>query len=279
MVVTFVHVVLVLPGQILSLFPLKKNEWSAMSILIGFLAGFFGGLVGVGGAVIMIPFMVGIMKIGQHKAHGTSLVALVFTGVSGAITYALKGSVDIMASLLIAATAVFAARYGVLFAHVLPEWKLKRAFGGFLIFVSALMVIKPFLSHLASPATGLMKAIILLIAGVFTGFLSGMMGVGGGAIMVAAMVLLAGFGQHIAQGSSMLAMIPAGASGAYTYWRLGNVETKLLSGLIPGILIGTFVGGSLALAIPDGSLRTIFAAVLTWMGVRNLRTPAPSMNE
>ena len=81
-----------------------------MSILIGCLAGFFGGLVGVGGAVIMIPFMVGIMKIGQHKAHGTSLVALVFTGVSGAITYALKGSVDIMASLLMAVTAVFAAR-------------------------------------------------------------------------------------------------------------------------------------------------------------------------
>jgi len=110
MAVPFVHVVLVLPGQILSLFPHKKNEWSAMSILIGFLAGFFGGLVGVGGAVIMIPFMVGIMKIGQHKAHGTSLVALVFTGVSGAITYALKGSVDIMASLLMAVTAVFAAR-------------------------------------------------------------------------------------------------------------------------------------------------------------------------
>jgi len=110
MAVTFVHVVLVLPGQILSLFPHKKNEWSAMSILIGFLVGFFGGLVGVGGAVIMIPFMVGIMKIGQHKAHGTSLVALVFTGVSGAITYALKGSVDIMASLLMAVTAVFAAR-------------------------------------------------------------------------------------------------------------------------------------------------------------------------
>jgi len=250
-----------------------------MSFLVGILAGFFGGLVGVGGAVIMIPFMVGVMKIGQHKAHGTSLVALVFTGISGAVTYALKGSVDIMASVLMAATAVFAARYGVLFAHVLPEWKLKRAFGGFLIFVSIFMLTKPYLYHMASPATGLMKVMVLLVAGVFTGFLSGMMGVGGGAIMVAAMVLFAGFGQHIAQGSSMLAMIPAGASGAYTYWRLGNVVTGILSGLIPGVLIGTFIGGSLALAIPDAALRVIFAAVLTWMGTRNLRTPKPQMNE
>jgi len=250
-----------------------------MSFLVGVLAGFFGGLVGAGGAVIMIPFMAGVMKIGQHKAHGTSLVALVFTGLSGAVTYSLKGSVDVWASFLLAITAIFAARYGVLFAHVLPEWKLKRAFGGFLIFISALMLIKPYLSHLASPTTGLMKISVLLLAGVFTGFLSGMMGVGGGAIMVAAMVLLAGFGQHIAQGSSMLVMVPTGASGAYTYWRLGNVEVKLLYGLIPGILIGTFGGGSLALAIPDGTLRVIFAAVLTWMGIRSMRTAEPAHGE
>ena len=56
-----------------------------MSFLIGFLAGIFGGLVGLGGGVIMIPLMVGILKLDQHKAHGTSLVALVFTGISGAI--------------------------------------------------------------------------------------------------------------------------------------------------------------------------------------------------
>ena len=244
-----------------------------ISFLIGLIAGIFGGLVGLGGGVVMIPLMVGFLKLSQHKAHGTSLVALVFTGLSGAITYSLKGSVDIAASLLLAATAIFTARAGAHYAHALPEWKLKKAFGAFLIFVSLLLLLKPYLSGIISPTTGFVKIIVLLTTGVFTGFLSGMMGVGGGTIMVPAMVLLAGFGQHIAQGISLLAMVPAGGVGAFTHWRLGNVTGGLLVGLIPGILLGTYLGGTLAHLLPDYILRIIFAIVLIWTGFRYVKTP------
>jgi hypothetical protein len=246
-----------------------------MNLFIGLLAGIFGGLVGLGGGVIMIPLMVGFLKLGQHRAHGTSLVALVFTGISGAVTYAMKGSVDITAALFLAVTAVVTARSGAHFAHALPEWKLKRAFGGFLIFVSVLLLLKPYLSHVIGSASGWGKAVVLLVTGAFTGFLSGMMGVGGGTIMVPAMVLLAGFGQHMAQGSSLLAMVPAGGAGAYAHWRLGNVEAKLLPGLIPGILLGTYLGGTLAHRLPEGALRVVFAAVLIWTGGRYIKTRAP----
>jgi uncharacterized membrane protein YfcA len=119
------------------------------------------------------------------------------------------------------------------------------------------------------------KILVLLLTGVFTGFLSGMMGVGGGTIMVPSMVLLAGFSQHTAQGSSLLAMVPAGAVGAFTHWRLGNVNTGILTGLVPGILAGTFLGGSLAHFMSEDILRVIFAAVLVWTGVRYLRAPVP----
>jgi len=244
-----------------------------VSLLIGLVAGIFGGLVGLGGGVVMIPLMVGFLRMSQHKAHGTSLVALVFTGVSGAITYALKGSIDVVASVLIATTAIFTARAGAHYAHALPEWKLKRAFGAFLIFVSALLLLKPYLSFISVSATGFNKIIILLITGIFTGFLSGMMGVDGGTIMVPAMVLLAGIGQHTAQGVSLLAMIPAGGVGAYTHWKLGNVTTNLIIGLIPGIILGTYVGGTLAHLLPDNSLRLIFALVLILTGFRYVKTP------
>jgi len=238
----------------------------------------FGGLVGLGGGVVMIPLMVGVLKLTQHQAHGTSLVALVFTGVAGAITYYMQGKVDLMASVLLAATAIFTARLGAHFAHALPEWKLKRSFGGFLIFVSILLLLKPYLASIAHPVSGgVAKMVVLMLAGVLTGFLSGMMGVGGGTIMVPAMVLLAGMGQHIAQGSSLLAMVPAGAVGAHAHWKLGNVVTKILPGLIPGIFIGTYFGGSLALILSEGALRVIFAAVLIWTGVRYLRTKAPKI--
>jgi len=244
-------------------------------LFIGFIAGIFGGLVGLGGGVVMIPLMVGILKMSQHQAHGTSLVALVFTGIAGAITYALKGSIDIVASVLLASTAIFTARAGAHYAHALAEWKLKRAFGGFLIAVSLLLLSKPYLSFLSEPTSGVAKIATLLFTGVFTGFLSGMMGVGGGTIMVPAMVLLAGFTQHIAQGVSLLAMVPAGGVGAFTHWRLGNVKTVLLKSLVPGILIGTYLGGTLAHVLSEGALRLSFAAVLIWTGTRYLRTKAP----
>lgn len=248
-----------------------------MSFIIGLVAGTFGGLVGLGGGIIMVPLMVALLKTGQHKAHGTSLIALVFTGIAGAATYALRGSVDILAAALLASTAVFTARTGARYANALPEWKLKKSFGAFMILVTVLLLLKPSLSQIANPFTGWLKIAALLVTGVFTGFLSGMMGVGGGTIMVPSMVLLTGFTQHTAQGSSLLAMIPAGGAGALTHWRLGNVNAAILPGLISGILIGTFLGSNLAHFISEGNLRVIFAAVLVWTGIKYLKTPAPKL--
>lgn len=246
-----------------------------MSLFIGLMAGFFGGLIGVGGGIIMIPLMVGIIKLTQHQAHGTSLVALVFTGIAGAATYASKGSVDVLAAVLLASTAIFTARAGARYANALPEWKLKRSFGGFLILVAILLLAKPYLSGVFEPATGWYSIAFLLGTGIFTGFLSGMMGVGGGTIMVPAMVLLVGFSQYTAQGCALLAMVPIGAVGAYTHWKLGNVSTGLLPGLVPGILLGTWLGGTMAHALPEETLRIIFSAVLVWSGIKYLRTPRP----
>ncbi len=246
-----------------------------MSFLIGFLAGMFGGLVGLGGAVIIILFMVGILKMDQIKAHGTSLVALVFTGVAGTVAYGMQGSVDVTAAILLATTAMVTARAGARYAHALPEWQLKKSFGGFLLFVSLLLLLKPYFPHVQGMESGLPKILVLLLTGVFTGFLSGMMGVGGGSIMVPVLVLLVGFEQHLAQGTSLFAMIPAAAVGAYTHWKLGNVKTNLLMGLIPGILLGTYLGGTLAHVLSEAVLRIIFAAVLIWTGLRYLKSKMP----
>jgi uncharacterized membrane protein YfcA len=250
------------------------GRWT--SVLIGLVAGSFGGLVGLGGGVVMVPLMVGVAGLQQRQAHGTSLVALVFTGLVGAATYATKGQVEVLAAALLAVTATFTARLGARYAHVLPEWKLKRSFGAFLLVVAVILLARPWLAGPASPVGAWTKAGVLLSTGVFAGFLSGMMGVGGGSIMVPAMVLLAGFPQVLAQGSSLLAMVPAGAAGAYTHWRLGNVVGWLLPGLIPGILVGTFLGSSLAVRLPEQALRLVFAAVLVWTGSKYLRTRGPA---
>ncbi len=233
-----------------------------MNILIGIIAGILGGLAGVGGSVIMIPLMIIAHQISQKSAHGTSLVVLVFTGLSGAATYALKGSVDYQASLFLALTAMISVRSGARYCHVVPDARLRKYFGIFLLVVVFLLILKPFLPVPHYPVQGWIKITVLLAIGLFTGFLSGLLGVGGGAVMVPAMVLILGMSQHTAQGSSLLTMVPAGAVGAFTHWRLGNVQAKLLPGLICGIIAGTFIGGTAANLMPEQPLRILFAVVL-----------------
>jgi len=245
------------------------------SAAIGLITGAFGGLIGIGGGLIMIPLMVEILKLTQHKAHGTSLVALVFTGIGGATTYALHGAVDFTAATLLALTAVFTAPLGARYCNALAERKLRKYFGFFLIFCSVLLILKPYLVNFIGIAPAHVKTAVLLITGAMTGFLSGMMGVGGGTIMVPVMVILIGFTQHTAQGTSLLVMVPTGSIGAFTHWRMGNVATEMLVGLIPGIMLGTYLGGNFAYLFSDNILRLIFTVVILWMGIRYIKAPLP----
>ncbi len=244
-------------------------------LVIGLVAGAFGGLVGLGGGVVMVPMLVGLTKLRQQQAHGTSLVALVFTGLVGAATYWSRGLVDVAGAAMLAVPAVLTARLGARYAHALPEWKLRRAFGGFLVFVSILLLGKTWMPGGSVPTEGLALAVVLVPVGLLVGFLSGMMGVGGGNMMVPAMVLLASFPQVLAQGTSLLAMVPAGIVGAHAHWQLGNVARPLLPGIIPGILVGTLAGSALAMRLPELALRLAFAAILIYTGVKFLRTRRP----
>lgn len=221
----------------------------------------------------MVPMLSGIAGLSQRQAHGTSLAALVFTGVAGAATYAYAGTVDFWAAVALASTAVLSAGAGARSAHRLPAGKLKRYFGVFQLGIAALLLAKPWLMQGGVPSVW-MKIMWLLATGAVTGYLSGMMGVGGGSIMVPAMVLLAGMGQHVAQGSALLAMVPAGIAGASAHHRLGNVAGGTLWWLLPGIVAGTFAGGMGAAAMDADWLRVIFALVLVYAGTRYAIFPA-----
>jgi uncharacterized protein len=245
-----------------------------ISFAIGLAAGIFGGLIGLGGGIIMIPLLVGLLKLDQCRAHGTSLAVLIFTGISGAFTYGYHGQIDWTAAAALAVPAVFTATAGAHLADRLPDWKLKKAFGAFLIFCSALLLLKPLLTNMLGVLPGYASLAALIVTGVVTGFLSGLMGVGGGIIMVPAMILLAGFTQHAAQGTALLVMVPTGIVGAFTHWRLGNVSGELLIGMVPGIILGTALGGNIAQFIPDDPLRWMFVLVTVYMGWRYVRAVA-----
>jgi uncharacterized membrane protein YfcA len=239
--------------------------------LSGLAGGVLGGFVGVGGGVVMVPLMTHFLKLTQLQAHGTSLVAIIFTAAVGAATYALHGNADWKGALVLAVTAIFTARLGALFAHSLPEKKLKKSFGLFVVFVSLLLLVKAYLPISGHSLSFWGNILVFLAIGALTGFVSGMMGVGGGAVMVPPMVILGGMSQHLAQGTSLLAMIPISVSGAMTHYRLGNVRKDIVWGLAAGSLVGGYLGATGAKALPEPYLRFVFAGVGLWMGTRYLR--------
>lgn len=244
---------------------------------IGLIAGALGGLAGLGGGVIMIPLMTEVLRLRQQEAHGTSLIAVVFTAVAGSFVYYMHGSVDIPASALLAAVALGTVRFGAKYCCFLPEWKLKRQFGYFLLFVGLLLLLKPFLPTVAEATLPVwIRWSVLVFLGAFTGFISGMMGVGGGIFMVPMMVIFIGISQHTAQGISLLAMIPASALGAWTHWKAGNTRKKLIPGLIGGVLAGVYAGGVVAHLLPERELRFVFIMLLLYTATRYLRAkPKP----
>lgn len=246
------------------------------TLLIGLLSGGFGGLIGLGGGVVMIPLLIAYCGLSRHQSHATSLAAVIATGAMGAAAYAWKGEVDLMATLILASSAMVAARVGALTAPKVDALRLRRIFAGFLIAVSVLLVLKPLLAG-GQPTAGhafelnLVGSLCLALTGAAAGFVAGLLGIGGGSLMVPGMVLLVGMGQHLAQGTSLLAMVPAAAVGTWTHARAGTLVPRVLPGLIPGIVMGTLAGAMCAHHLPESWLRWLFAAFLVWMGARDLR--------
>lgn len=254
-----------------------KTFWICLGI--GLAAGGFGGLLGIGGGMIMVPLMLGVLKLSQHEAHGTSLIALVFTGLAGAMAYGLKGHVDYPAAAALALSAMTTVRAGARHAHALPAGTLRKWFGIFLIVCAALLFARPWLTVSGSVHPLPVQILILIITGAAAGFLSGMMGVGGGAVMIPAMVVFAGFGQHAAQGTSLLVMVPAGLTGSLAHYQLGHVVKKHLPGLISGILLGAFLGSLAANFVPDLPLRLVFMSGIVVMGIKYIVAKTPPENE
>lgn len=89
--------------------------------------------------------------------------------------------------------------------------------------------------------------------------------------MVPLMVLVGGMQQHMAQGTALMAMIPASFTGALTHYRLGNVRVDIAVGLSVGALIGGYLGATAAGGLPELYLRIVFACIGILMGVRYMK--------
>jgi uncharacterized membrane protein YfcA len=105
--------------------------------LIGVAAGFWGGLFGVGGGIIIVPALVLFMGVAQHRAHATSVAAIIASAAASVTPYGLHGDVDWHVASLLLVGSVVGAFFGARVASKIPEVWLAR---GFMVFVVAAAV-------------------------------------------------------------------------------------------------------------------------------------------
>ena len=107
-----------------------------------------------------------------------------------------------------------------------------------------------------------------LILGLLAGAASGLIGIGGGVIIVPALVLFFGFSEHLAQGTTLAIMIPPiGILAAYEYYKHGYVNLPAAALICLGFLVGGFLGSKLAINLADGLLQRIFGIAIVAIGI------------
>ena len=122
-----------------------------------------------------------------------------------------------------------------------------------------------------------LEILALLAIGLTAGLLAGLLGIGGGVVMVPAMVLIVGLDQHVAQGTSLLVIIPAAAFGSFTHYRHGRLAIRDAAALAVGGVLGAVLGSVTALSLGDQLLRKLFAILILGVAVRLLMTRRPAV--
>ena len=109
----------------------------------------------------------------------------------------------------------------------------------------------------------------LLVLGLLAGYFSGMVGIGGGIIIVPALIFIFGFSQYAAQGTTLALLVPPiGILAAMRYYQDGYVDIKTAAIICVGFVLGGYLGSATAVNIPQDTLRKIFAVVLVLIGIK-----------
>ena len=113
--------------------------------------------------------------------------------------------------------------------------------------------------------------VLLILIGLAAGFLSGLVGIGGGVIIVPALVILLGFSQKLAQGTSLgILLLPVGILAVMQYYKQGYLNVNYVAIVATAFVLGSFLGSKLALSLSDEKMKKIFAIVMLVIAIKML---------
>lgn len=259
-------------------------------ILISIATAFIGSLVGLGGGAILIPallflnqFLPGFAWATPQAIVGVSLIAMVFTALSSTMAYYKAGRVDYRTGLIFLIGSIPGSIIGSWFNSLIQTDSFTLYFGILMIFISALLFIKrkpvqkTFDPADKSVRTFSIDGVVLhykiniyavIVISLIVGMLSGLFGIGGGSIMVPAMILLFSFPPHIATATSMFMILFVSLIGASSHIVLGHIEWHYALAFIPGAWIGGRLGAITNQRLNGETIKWVLRIMIVIIGIR-----------
>jgi uncharacterized membrane protein YfcA len=250
---------------------------SVLGLASGMLVGFSLGLVGGGGSILAVPLMVYVVGVPDaHVAIGTSALAVAANAAMNLSNHARGGSVRWSCALVFAGAGIAGAFAGSIVGKMLDGQKLLALFALLMLVIAALMLKTRSRIGLPDARMSWANTPAVVGLGLATGTLSGFFGIGGGFLIVPALMLATGMSIMNAISSSLVAVTAFGLTTAASYAYSGLISWKLAGLFIAGGLAGGLIGTRSAqlLAGRRGALNIVFAAVIIavafYMLARNL---------
>lgn len=219
-----------------------KNAPIWKFIAIGFVAGFMAGLFGIGGGFVMVPLFVLWLGMEQKRAHATSLMSVAFIGFAALVGYVNLGQIDWAAAVLVTCGAMGGIFLGVRLLTSISERALSFIFAGVLLAAAIRLLISANPSQLLH---GLLAQVLLVVIGLASGTLAGLLGVGGGIVIIPALIICSGLTPELARGTSLVAIVATAVIGASLHHRLGNIDHRiaLFAGIagVPSAVLAAYI--------------------------------------
>jgi uncharacterized membrane protein YfcA len=248
-----------------------------LGLASGSLVGFSLGLVGGGGSILAVPLLVYVVGVASpHIAIGTSAIAVAANAAANLATHARAGNVKWRCAAVFSVAGVNGAFGGSTLGKMMDGQRLLALFALLMLIVGGLMLRGR--GSVGEPGVVLSRENLpkLVASGLVTGALSGFFGIGGGFLIVPALVLATGMPMLYAIGSSLVAVTAFGLTTAGNYAWSGLVDWTLAALFVGGGVLGGLVGARAAKSLSHrkGALNTIFAALIVlvalYMLVRSL---------
>ncbi|MGM3176105.1 sulfite exporter TauE/SafE family protein [Dickeya lacustris] len=233
-----------------------------MCLVLGMGLGICGGMLGIGGGLIAIPVMGMLLGMNQHMAQGTALVMITPNVLIGFWRYRQRNHIDTRMMLKLCAFATVSAYLAAHVASAIQVNNLQTAFALFLLALAVYYIWQWINSKRSRKPAVVLSPRYLPVLGVASGFMSGIFTVGGGLVVVPALVTLFGFTQTQAQGMALALVVPGALAALASYAQAGNVDWATGVPLAIGGILSVSWGVALAHKLPVIALRLTFCLVL-----------------